>query len=226
MVIEMARLNPKIERTVGVKKQYLGKVLIICEGETEFNYFNYFSSIINNNRDKYSHIEIEFVKANGNSKAVLIRANSFLSTGNNASQYHTYEKYLVFDCDAPSNIDEVIKEMMESPHCFIMLLTNLLFETWLLMHFEVVDKPLKKIQVIKKLKEHLRISRYTSKQKSSIGLIRKVIDGGDNVVAAISNAKQLEKEYEEMGYEIYKDVIKMNPYTTVQNLIEKILIEI
>lgn len=222
----MARLNPNLKRTVGTKKQYLGKIILFCEGKTEYNYFDYFAKIIDGNKIKYSHIEIEFVPAHGNARTVLNTANDFLQQGNNASKYSTYEKYLIFDCDDPSDIQAVINDMNESEHSFILLLTNLLFETWLLMHFEIVDKQLKKSEVIKRLREALEITRYTSKQKASPGIIRKIIGNGESVRNAIDNAKNLEKKYIKADYKIEEQIGKMNPYTTVHKLVEKILMEI
>ncbi len=38
--VQMTRLNMNNPRNVGLKKQNLGNMIIFCEGETEFNYFN------------------------------------------------------------------------------------------------------------------------------------------------------------------------------------------
>lgn len=222
----MARLNVKDARTIGSMKQHLGKILLFCEGETEYNYFNYFARIIDRNRIKYAHVQIEFVRAGGNAQAVLNRANEFFEEGDNASKYINYEKYLVFDCDAPANIQQVIKDMDESLYEFNLLLTNYLFELWLLMHFQIVNEPLDKREIIRKFRQELGVSRYTSKQKSSEGTIRKVIGNGENVKNAIANAKELEGIYETKGYSITEDISKLNPYTSVHKLIEKILMEI
>ena len=222
----MARLNPNIKRAVETRRQYLGKIILFCEGSTEYNYFDHFAKIINGNRSKYSHIEIEFEKANGNARTVLNCANSFLQEKNNCAKYSTYEKYLVFDCDDPSDIQEVILDMKKSNHSFILLLSNVLFETWLLMHFEILDEKLKKSEIIKKLKNSLGISRYTSKVKSSTGIIRQIIGNGDAVRCAIKNAKDLDEKYKKADYNVGENIDKMNPYTTVYDLVEKILMEI
>lgn len=66
------------------------------------------------------------------------------------------------------------------------------------------------------------ISRYTSKQKASIGMIRKIIGNGDSVKDAIENAKNLENKYNEDNYKIDKEIDKMNSYTTVHKLVENI----
>lgn len=223
----MARLNLKHARTIGSMKQHLGKVLLFCEGETEYNYFNHFARIIEGNRIKYAHIQIEFVRAGGNAQAVLNRANEFFEEGDNASQYVNYEKYLVFDCDAPPNIQKVIEEALGSSHEFKLLLTNYLFELWLLMHLQRIEaRPLDKREIINRFRAELGVERYKNEQKSSEGTIRKVIGDGQNVKNAIDNAKELEEIYESKGYSVTEDISKLNPYTTVHKLVEEILMEI
>lgn len=222
----MPRLNPISPRIAGTKKQYLGKIIIFCEGKTEYNYFAYFANIINSNRDKYSHIQMEAINTEGNSRRVLNYANDFFDEGNNSSYYNNYDKYLVFDCDAPKDIQIVINDMANSKHSYELLLTNLLFETWLLMHFESVDKSLTKFQTYKRILLALGVKEYKSKEKASLGLIRKAIGNGENVKSAIQNAKSLDKKYSAENYNIFNDIVKMNPYTSVHILVEKILLEI
>lgn len=219
----MTRLNPFAPRTTATKKQYLGKVLIFCEGKTEYNYFQHFAEIINGNK-KYAHIELQPINTEGNASHVLNYADNFFNM--HSSFYSTYERYRVFDCDDPQNIQSVINQMQQSSNAYNLLLTNLLFETWLLMHFEEVDKPLSKIQTYRSLVHALRIPKYKTKEKASKGLIRKAIGNGDNVKLAIANAKQLERRYRSNNYDIGKDIVHMNPYTQVHILVEKILLEI
>jgi hypothetical protein len=217
----MARLNLSIEKQTGQKNENLGKLILFCEGHTEKNYFNYFATIIKDNPNKYSHIKIELIPAEGNAKRVLNFANEYLSDDNNAKTYSLYEKYLIFDCDAPLEITQVILEMRRS-NAYILLPTNLLFETWLLMHFEEVGSRLKKAETYKRLEEALGISNYDA-EKASEGIIRKIIDNGDSVKMAISNAKRLEQMYKNKNFMIEKDIENMNPFTAVHTLVEHIL---
>lgn len=227
MVCAVARLRPNMKREVGVRKQYIGKIVLFCEGTTEYNYFNHFAKIINcNDSNKYTHIKMELMKADGNAKTVFNYAESFLYEEENSSKYNIYEKYLVFDCDDPPEIQEVINEMMNSKNEYGLLLTNYLFELWMLMHFEIVDEPLRKSMIYKRLCDKLGIETYKSKQKSSEGIIRQMIGDGQNVKNAIKNAKILEKMYDGKGLNIRTDIHKMNPFTSVHKLVEKILLEI
>lgn len=217
----MARLNPLVPRVEGTRKQFLGKLIIFCEGKTEYNYFNHFARIVNGNRDKYSHIRLEPINTEGNSRHVLNYAESFFKEGSNSSYYSTYEKYLVFDCDAPEDIQSVINEMRAATKTYELLLTNILFETWLLMHFEVVENRLTKFQTYRKIIDALRVEKYKSKEKASEGIIRKAIGNGDNVKFAIQNAKTLEKKYKEENLNIDDNIVNMNPFTLVHILVDR-----
>lgn len=220
----MARLNPFTERPVAFKDLYLGKILLFCEGCTEKNYFNYFANIINKNQTKYSHIKIIPVLAGGNAQRVLNFAKEYLSHYNQEQKFSLYNKYLIFDCDAPPDIAKVINDMKKL-NDFSLLPSNCSFDIWLLMHFENVYAPLSKKEIFSKLAVALKIKSFDTKSKSSEGIMRKVIEHGD-IKKAIENAKRLEQKYQNQHYLFEKDIQNMNPYTTVHNLIEQILIEI
>ncbi|MEG1312213.1 MAG: RloB family protein [Romboutsia sp.] len=218
----MARLNPMKKRSEGSKREYLGKVLIFCEGKTEENYFNHYAKILNN-KSKYSHIDIELVHVGSDAKAVYDKAEQVLSQTPN--KYKLYDKYLVFDCDAPKEgIENVIEDMKNSNNEYKLLLTNEVFEVWLIMHFEELKNPITKTKAYTKMADYLGTDKYKSKEKASEGTIRKVIDDGKNAVNAIKNAKTVENTYK--GLDIKNNLKEMNPYTTVHTLVEKILLEI
>lgn len=111
----MPRLVNGERKITNPRPENAGKLLIFCEGHTEYNYLDYFRSYIDNNlRAKYSDIVIEPINAEGNAMHVYNYAEEFLGTDENASKYLHYEKHLVFDCDAPENIQEVISLFEES----------------------------------------------------------------------------------------------------------------
>lgn len=58
----------------------------------------------------------------------------------------------IFDCDEPPEIQAVI-HAAEGYH---LLLSNYLFETWLLMHFENVEEKISKRDIYRHLSAHLR----------------------------------------------------------------------
>lgn len=219
----MARINIAIPRTTNTIKTNLGKILIFCEGFTEYNYFNYFSNIFKST--KYNEIEVKLENAEGNAQTVLKSANTFLANEKNKKEFCYHNIYLVFDCDDPPNIQTVVNEMLNSENGYKLLLTNWLFETWLLMHFEEVNQFIKKIQVYRKLEEHLGLINY-SKFKNSEGIIRQIIGDGKNISNAIENAIKLEKIMKEKNLNISKNLKDMNPYTTMHEIMAPILDEL
>ena len=104
----MTRLNVNITREESFKKQNFGKAIFFCEGETEYNYFNHFAKIFNKKSSKYSKIHIELECAEGNAQTVLNCADDFYKDEVKRREYMYFEPYLVFDCDDPNNIQEVI----------------------------------------------------------------------------------------------------------------------
>lgn len=221
----MARLQPFSTRQTEFKEAHLGRVLLFCEGKTEENYFAYFADIIDKNRNKYSQIEVVPVLAGGNARTVLNFAEEFLIDENNLRKYSLYDRYLVFDCDDPDDIQAVIKDMQASSNSYILLLSNLLFETWLLMHFEYVSEPLSKRTLYRKMASSLSMDRYGSRQKASKGIIRQIIGSGESIRYAIQNATELAKKYESDNLKIGNDIGQMNPFTEVYLLMASILTE-
>jgi hypothetical protein len=223
--IDMARLNLNIPRTEETKNPNLGRVVVFCEGSTETNYFSYFASIVEGNKNKYSHLDIVPVNAEGNAQAVLNFANEYVSVDKNDRYLKHYKKYLVFDCDSPDDIQRVIRDM-KSVNRYELLPSNLLFETWLLMHFEEIDTPLRKRVTYIKMKEALHLEQYGSAEKSSMGIIRQIIGDGASVRLAIENAKKMQKKWDDLDYTIEVNILEINPYTAVYTLVEDILLEL
>ncbi len=96
-------------------------------------------------------------------------AEDFLLDEVHASQYLYYEKHLVFDCDAPKEIQSVINLMKQSKNEYYLDYSCLLFETWLVMHFQDLnlEEDVKKRKIIRLMREYLNITKYTSKVKAS-----------------------------------------------------------
>ncbi|MEG1531551.1 MAG: RloB family protein, partial [Lactococcus sp.] len=145
----MSRTLLSPERRLEIKKTNIGKSIIFCEGKTEKFYFDYFAEIIKKN--KYTDVEVVVETANGNAQTVLNLASSFMVDEENNRKYSAYGKYLAFDCDAPPDIQAVVRSSRE----YELLISNHLFETWLLMHFEEVDTKLTKREIYRRLSYHL-----------------------------------------------------------------------
>lgn len=211
----MGRTQLSPQRLSETKKTNIGHIIIFCEGKTEKFYFDYFAEIIKKN--KYSEVEIVLETANGNAQTVLNYANSFMADDEHNHKYSTYGKYLVFDCDAPPNIQSVILAAKD----YELLISNYLFETWLLMHFEEVNVKLTKRQTYHRLSEHLT-GAYLKGHK---GKTREIIQNGE-IEKAIDNAKILEQQYSAEEKDVFTSIRDMNPYTNIYKLIEQFMVEI
>ncbi len=211
----MARMQLSPQRLSAIRQTNIGRIIIFCEGKTEKCYFDYFANIINKN--KYTDVEVISETANGNAQTVLNYAEEFMTDERNNRKFGTYGKYLAFDCDDPPNVQAVIKAAKD----YELLLSNDLFEVWLLMHFEDVSVKTSKKEIYRRLSGHLR-KEYN---KGDSGTIREIIENGD-IEKAIDNAKALEKEYSDKGKDVQTNIKEMNPFTNVYKLIEQFMLEI
>lgn len=227
----MPRLVNGERKITNPKPENAGKLLIFCEGFTEYNYLDYFRQYLSHNlHANYSDIVIEPINTKGNAMHVYKYAEDFLADENNARKYLYYEKHLIFDCDAPGNIQEVIGLMKKSENNYILDYSNLMFETWLVMHFQNLSPEDNngKRNIIRLMRVHLGVQRYTDKMKASKGTIGKILgsNGNEKIRAAIENAKMLKQYWNEQGKNIDNNIEEMNPSVDVYKLIERLLDEI
>jgi hypothetical protein len=215
-VINLGRTVLSKERKTAFQEEYIGHILIFCEGLTEKIYFDYFVSILE--KSKFDDIQVVIETASGNASRVYKYAQRYLTEEENNRRYTNHQKYLVFDCDAPENVQNIIQQAGESCENFRMLLSNKMFEIWLLMHFENVEQALSKGE----LKNHL--SKYLNREykKANEGVVREIISNGD-VSAAIANAERLCRTYKESGKNISQNINEMNPFTNVYELVEQLV---
>ncbi len=211
--------------------EHAGKLLIFCEGSTEYNYMDYFKKYLENNKKiKYTDVVLEPINTEGNARHVFQYAEEFLADEQNARKYALYEKHLIFDCDAPDDIQEVISDMIGSSNVFILDYSNLVFETWLVMHFQemTVDSRKTKSQVYSTMRDYLKVENYGSKEKAATGTIAALLgsDGDEKIRAAIVNAKELEIYWKEERKNYQKDIETMNPSVSIHSLVERLLDEI
>lgn len=212
----MGRTQLSPQRLAGTKKTNIGRIIIFCEGKTEKYYFDYFTEIIKKN--KYTDVEVVLEAADGNAQRVVNYANEFMLSAENSQKFSSYGKYLVFDCDAPKDIQPVVAQAANS---YELLISNYLFETWLSMHFEDVEVKLSRAEIYRRLSRYL-CNEYTKGHK---GKTREIVQNGD-IEKAIDNAKALEQRYANEGKSVFTCIKDMNPYTSVHKLIEQFMVEI
>ncbi len=211
----MGRTQLSSQRLSETKKTNIGRIIIFCEGKTEKYYFDYFAEIIKKN--KYTDVEVILETANGNSQTVLNFANEFMGNEKHNQKFNTYGKYLAFDCDDPPDIQAVVLAATE----YELLISNHLFETWLLMHFEDVEEKISKRETYQRLSSHL----HGAYSKGHKGKTREIVQNG-NIEKAIDNARALEKQYDAEGKSMFTSIKDMNPFTSVYKLIEQFMVEI
>lgn len=211
--------------------EHAGKLLIFCEGSTEYNYMDYFKKYLENNmRVKYTDVVLEPINTEGNAMHVLRYAEEFLENDENARKYALYEKHLVFDCDAPEDIQSVVSEMLLSANDYTIDYSNLLFETWLVMHFEEItlDSKVSKSGIYEKMRDFLQVDHYGSKEKAAPGTIGALLgnNGNEKIRAAIVNARKLEQYWTEAGKSFHHNIHEMNPSVRIHDLVERLLDEV
>lgn len=206
-------------RLAQTRNPNIGKVIIFCEGGTEEYYFDYFVRIIERgqNAGKFTDIHVKTVDAGGDARRVLNKADEYMSCEEYSLRFGLYSKYLVFDCDKPKDIQSVINDARTCGG-YELLITNYLFETWLLVHFENVDEKISKKNTYSRLSEHL----HAEYKKNRKGITREIITNG-SVEQAIDNAARLNKRYTDNGLNMYSDIKDMNPYSSVYTLIEQLM---
>ena len=227
----MPRLVNGERRIINPRPENAGKLLIFCEGHTEYNYLDYFKKYLENNlHAKYSDIVIEPINTEGNAMNVYNYAENFLAEEGHAKKYMHYEKHLVFDCDAPKNIQTVVNLMKTSSNKYILDYSNLLFETWLVMHFQNLEpeKDNGKGAILRLIRDYLGVVDYTKKIKAAKGTIGKILgsNGNERIRDAIENAKKIEEYWKAAGMNEDEHIAEMNPSVSVYKLIERLLDEI
>lgn len=227
----MGRLINGERKIIAPKPENAGNLLIFCEGTTEYNYLDYFKVYLEHNlKVQYSNIVLEPINAKGNAMQVYNYAEAFLEEDINRRKYELYEKHLVFDCDAPDNIEEVLQLMKESDNEYIIDYSNLLFETWLVMHFMILEPDMYngKRKMFKMMSQFLGVEKYGSTEKADVGTIKRLLsdDGNRRIREAIENAKRLDRHWKDLGKMVPLNIKEMNPSVSIHILIERLLDEI
>lgn len=185
----MSGLRKLLPKRVDPERELLTQpILIFCEGATEFNYFVYFSSLLQ--RYGLNTIVLNLFLSGSAGCRVVNDADEFLATGNNESESKRYAIYLAFDCDRLDSLKAI--EHAKNNSRYTLLLNNRAIETWLYMHFIQFNQGelLSSKAVIQSLCEKLGLSNTEEydTMKAKGGLIRTVLRNGD-IELAIKNSK-------------------------------------
>ncbi len=201
------------KRGKATRETHLGRLILFVEGKSELAYFNALKEMVR--QDRYSNLEP--VNCKGKTATnVLHRAEKFFQSNPRAADHRDDAKYLVFDCDAPPEIGELIREMRKKG--YKTLYSNACFETWLLMHVEDVKQKYTVEEAEDRLTKWLG-ARY---KKGDAKQIQRIIEG-KNIAKAIERAQARCKQNADKKYNICRDVPDMNPCTSVHVLVQELL---
>lgn len=178
-------------------------ILIICEGETEENYFRNFD------KREWENIIIKIPKTGNTDPLGLVKAANHFD-----KKYNPDITWCVFDVEDfdQSIIDKAFKITRSNN---IVILSNPCFEFWFLIHFNYVDCCLSSKGTYELLKKN--ICDY-EKPKNIFNLI----EGKTN--QAIKNAKKINKKHLKKVKSINN--VNCNPSTQVYKIVEYIFKEI
>lgn len=196
--------------------EHIGHRVFFCEGTTEYNYIKAFADILNKHT-AITDIQIVLDDVGSNSRAVLKYAEKQLSDPQLHRKYAGYTPCLIFDCDAPADIQSVISDAVSSEYSYTIYLSNLIFETWLLMFYEDIDVSLSKKAVYTKLQDYLHLDKEWDKYKSDYGKIQQILKTGDPY-GAFRCASRLQNRYEDLDLTWQTDITLMNPFTNMHEI--------
>lgn len=214
----MRKLNrggKKRSRKSNIREIAPAYCLIVTEGtETEVNYFENIKDIINKkykDRIKVQPIALK-VKGVGKGTCALVREAIKRRSLENYS-----EAWVVFDKDDFNDFDDAIR--LAKKEDLNIAWSNESFELWLLLHFQDLNSPLTRDDYKHKLDKHFKRLGYNNGQyEKNIKNIFELTK--DNTSKAIERSNKLLSEYKDSRISIYS---KMNPATTVQDLIDILL---
>jgi RloB-like protein len=154
----------------------LKKGLILCEGETEANYFNGLVSD-HSHRRKFASIGVEIYKPKNHSpKGLLKEAKNKIRAAKKQGDPYDFA-WIVFDKDGHESIPETFHEAAAFKPPIKVAFTAICFEYFILLHFVKTTKAFKDgNSMIKEVRKHLpdyeKASNLYSllKDKSAMGL--------------------------------------------------------
>lgn len=195
--------NLRRSRNNKESRQY---ILIVVEGDTEYNYFTSLNKFL-----KLPTTKVELVKGKGGSPLVIVKKACDLCNSNN------YDKiFSVFDGDKPEEYKKALKQVKKFDITAIPSIPC--FEFWFLLHYQDTTKHFEKCNdVIYELKNNW-IKDY-EKAKDMYSLLETKLND------AIARAKRLEQYHVEEQKTVSKEQQTLNidcanPLTKVHHLVK------
>jgi hypothetical protein len=137
-----------------LKKEFLKRGLILCEGETEEQYFK---GLTNKEeyRRKFAAISVEIYKPKDHSPRGLVTEAKNKIKANKKDDPYDFV-WIVFDLDGHENIPDTFEQALTSKPNIRIGLTARCFEYFVLLHFVRTTKAFTKCDdIVKEVKTHL-----------------------------------------------------------------------
>lgn len=215
MTGRLNRAGKKHKRSEGTREVEPGNYLIVTEGtETEVNYFENIKRKINERFRSEIIVDKITINVEGTARSTMVLVNEAIKK---RSLKNYSDVWVVFDRDDNSDFDKAISYAKKNG--LKVAWSNESFELWLLLHFQDLNVACSRDDYINKL------SNYFNKLKLNNGTYNKNIkDIFDITASKVDTAiKRSEKLID--GYTSDKIVSpnKMNPGTTVQDLVKELI---
>jgi hypothetical protein len=182
-------------------RSFKSKVLILCEGLTEKNYFNAMKEDFRLPKT----IGVEVFQSNKvDCKGVVEEAIK------KAKREGFEEIFVVFDHDNQPKRDEAFK--LASDKKIKVIFSSICFESWYLFHFKNSTRAFASEEVLEKeLKKCAGMENYEKNDFKHYSILK------DKLASAKSNAENVRLSVIENNYGV--EVFNLNPYTNVDELV-------
>lgn len=182
-------------------RAFKSKVLILCEGLTEKNYFNAMKEDFC--LPKTIGVDV-FQSAKVDCKGVVEEAIK------KAKREGVEKIFVVFDHDNQSKRDEAFK--LASSKKIKVIFSSICFEAWYLFHFKNSTKAFSsEAELEKELKKCTGMEKYEKNDFKHYSVLK------DKLAIAKSNAENIRLSVVENNYGI--EIFNLNPYTNVDELV-------
>ncbi|MFV5686150.1 RloB family protein [Flavobacterium sp. GB2R13] len=180
---------------------FRSKVLILCEGLTEKNYFNAMKEDFRLPKT----IGVEVFQSNKvDCKGVVEEAIK------KAKREGFEEIFVVFDHDNQDKRDEAFKLALDKG--ISVIFSSICFEAWYLFHFRNSTRAFASEEVLEKeLKKCVGMENYEKNDFKHYSILK------DKLASAKSNAENIRLSVVENNYGV--EIFNLNPYTNVDGLV-------
>lgn len=192
---------------------FTNRVLILCEGETEENYFKGLVTQAKYRR-QFSTIDVNIFKPKNHSPVGLVqRAKELMKIAKREKNPYNFA-WVVFDKDGHANMAEAFEIARNSTPEIKIAFTIPCFEYYVLLHFEKTTKPFTKCDtVISRIKKQKYITDYEKASENLFALLIPQMETG------IANSKWICKQFEE-EIDSGKKIYDLSAYSNIHELID------